>query len=150
MRLRFLAASGEATAAAACRLCQDELHENIRWGWLTNSKKRVQIPTAASCRSAGAIAADYPGRADEIDLRDIAFGTTKKSQLSYDATSGTLSVTDGIHTAVLRLGYAMAGGFAVSNDGYGGTLLTFEPSVTSITGGHGHDHGNSITSPVTS
>jgi hypothetical protein len=37
MPVRFLAASGEATAAAASRLFQDELHEKIRWGWLTNS-----------------------------------------------------------------------------------------------------------------
>jgi hypothetical protein len=35
MPVRFLAASGEATAAAASRLFQDELHEKIRWGWLT-------------------------------------------------------------------------------------------------------------------
>jgi hypothetical protein len=46
MHVRFLAASGEATAAATSCLFQDELHENIRWGWLTNSEKPVQIPTA--------------------------------------------------------------------------------------------------------
>jgi hypothetical protein len=48
----------------------------------------------------------------------------------------------------LQLGYAIAGQSVPSNDGYGGTLITFEPSVTSTTGGHGH--GNAIASPVTS
>jgi hypothetical protein len=102
----------------------------------------------ASTSFSGTIGGFYPGRADQIDLRDIAFGTTKKSQLSFDAASGTLDVTDGVHTAHLQLGYAMAGGFAVSSDGYGGTLLTFESSVTPTTSGHGH--GNAVASPVTS
>jgi len=89
------------------------------------------------------------GAGDQIDLEDIAFGTmtTKKgqnSQVSYtgDAVSGTLSVTDGVHTAnIALLGQYMASEFAVSNDGHGGTLITFTPDTTPIViggGGNGH------------
>ena len=46
------------------------------------------------------------GKADQIDLRDIAFlPTSKKGQLSYNAASGTLTATDGVHTAVLQMSY---------------------------------------------
>jgi len=97
---------------------------------------------------------DY-GRPDQIDLEDIAFGTmtTKKgqnSQVSYsgNAVSGTLTVTDGVHTAALQLlGYYTASEFATASDGHGGTLITFT-SATTVTGGHGHGHA--IASPVTS
>ena len=92
------------------------------------------------------------GDPDKIDLADIAFGTvtSKKGPLSYNGNllSGTLTVTDGVHTANIALiGQYMASEFAVSNDGHGGTLITFM-SATSTTGGHGH--GNAIASPVTS
>ena len=62
--------------------------------------------------------------------------------------SGTLNVTDGVHTASIQLlGYYMASEFATAGDGHGGTLITFT-SATSTNGGHGH--GNAIVSPVTS
>ena len=65
------------------------------------------------------------GGSDQIDLRDIAFnsGTTT---LGYadNGTSGTLSVTDGTHTANLALlGTYTAASFAISVDGHGGTLI---------------------------
>jgi hypothetical protein len=94
---------------------------------------------------------------DQIDLEDIAFGTmtTKNghnSQVSYtgNAVSGTLTVTDGVHTAGIQLlGYYTASEFATASDGHGGTVITFT-SATTVTGGHGHGHGNAIASPVTS
>jgi hypothetical protein len=54
MPVRFLAAGGEATAGAASRPFQDELHENIRWGWLTNYKTRMPNP---DCRILQKVAA---------------------------------------------------------------------------------------------
>jgi hypothetical protein len=97
------------------------------------------------------------GASDQIDLRDIAFvtATTKKgatTHLSFteaaSATSGTLSVTDGVHTASIQLlGQYTASEFVAASDGHGGTLITFTSS-TATTGGHGH--GNAIASPVTS
>ena len=84
---------------------------------------------------------------DRIDLADIAFGTAgKKGPLSYNGNllGGTLTVTDGVHTAnIALLGQYTASEFALSNDGHGGTLVTFTSatSATIATGGHGH--GNS-------
>jgi hypothetical protein len=79
---------------------------------------------------------------DQIDLADIAYGTvtSKKGPLSYNGNllGGTLTVTDGVHTAnIALLGQYMASEFALSNDGHGGTLITFEASssTTTVTGG---------------
>jgi len=59
-----------------------------------------------------------------------------------------VNVTDGVHTASIHLlGYYVASEFAISSDGHGGTLITYE-SPTTATGGHGHGHA--IASPVTS
>jgi hypothetical protein len=76
---------------------------------------------------------------------DIAFGTAgKKGPLSYDNNflSGTLTVTDGVHAANIALiGQYTASEFALSNDGHGGTLITFEASSsTTVTGGGGKGH----------
>jgi autotransporter passenger strand-loop-strand repeat protein len=96
---------------------------------------------------------------DQIDLKDIAFGTTttKKNPTHFsfteaaNGTSGTLTVTDGFHTASLLLAqYAAAftsNNFVLGSDGHGGTIVDFT-SATTLVGGHGH--GNAIASPVTS
>jgi hypothetical protein len=85
------------------------------------------------------------GAPDQIDLADIAYGTAgKKGPLSYNGNDvgGTLTVTDGVHTANIALiGQYTASEFAVSNDGHGGTLITFEASSSTATvtgGGKGH------------
>jgi autotransporter passenger strand-loop-strand repeat protein len=104
----------------------------------------------------GGLVAGFGG-SDQIDLRDVAFltATTRKSpqtHLSFteaaSALSGTLTVTDGAHTASIQLlGQYTASEFAAASDGNGGTLITFT-SATTATGGHGH--GTAIASPVTS
>jgi hypothetical protein len=66
-----------------------------------------------------------------IDLRDISYlgsGTT----LGYTdpGTSGTLTISDGTHTATLNLlGHYVAGNFVAQSDGNGGTLITDPPVV---------------------
>jgi hypothetical protein len=87
------------------------------------------------------------GAPDPIDLKDIAFVTTKKNQTHFSFTeaanggSGTLTVTDGLHTASLVMAQYGAtftsSNFALASDGHGGTLIDFV-SATSPTGGHGH------------
>ena len=85
---------------------------------------------------------------DEIDLADIAFGTvtSKRGPLSYNGNllGGTLTVTDGVHTANIALiGQYTASEFALSNDGHGGTLITFtSATTTTVTGGGGGGHGH--------
>jgi autotransporter passenger strand-loop-strand repeat protein len=64
---------------------------------------------------------------DTIDLGDIAFGS--QTTLGYAAnanhTGGVLTVSDGSHVATLSLlGQYAATSFALSSDGYGGSLIT--------------------------
>ncbi|OAF04262.1 hypothetical protein AYJ54_24445 [Bradyrhizobium centrolobii] len=69
---------------------------------------------------------------DSIDLGDILFSDGVTS-LAYsqngDNSGGTLTVSDGAHTATLSLlGQYTAADFALSSDGHGGTLIT-DPAV---------------------
>jgi autotransporter passenger strand-loop-strand repeat protein len=73
---------------------------------------------------------------EEIDLGDITFG--KKTKVSFkeakDNLSGTLTVTDGTHTATLTLlGQYSTSEFTIASDGNGGTMIT-DPAAS--TGGH--------------
>jgi hypothetical protein len=66
-----------------------------------------------------------------IDLPDIAFGA--HTTLAYTAnpagTGGTLTVSDGRHTAAIALlGNYMAGSFVAVADGHGGTLIKEGPT----------------------
>ena len=75
---------------------------------------------------------------DQIDFRDIAFtgGTTStkgkkgaKGEVTFKEAasnmSGTLTVTDGTHTAnITLLGQYTAASFTAASDGHGGTIIT--------------------------
>jgi hypothetical protein len=66
-----------------------------------------------------------------LDLLDIAF-TAGKTKASYSgsATSGVLNVTDGTHTAKIKLsGNYTTSSFTVSSDGHGGTKVVDPPAV---------------------
>ena len=68
---------------------------------------------------------------DQIDLRHIGFSAD--STLGYSAnstdTGGTLTVSNGIHTAnIALLGQYTAASFAAASDGHGGTMIT-DPAV---------------------
>jgi len=91
---------------------------------------------------------------DQIDLEGIGIATTKKGQARLSFTeaasnqSGTLTVTDGVHTASIQLlGQYMASEFVAASDGHGGTLITF--TTATQPGGH-LGHSNSVATPVTS
>jgi len=69
--------------------------------------------------------------ATSLDLKDISFisGTTKATY-SGTTTSGTLTVTDGTHTAKIKLsGNYTASSFDVSSDGHGGTTVVDPPAA---------------------
>jgi autotransporter passenger strand-loop-strand repeat protein len=73
------------------------------------------------------------GQPDFLDLRDIAFGssTTLSFTPALGNTSGTLTVTDGAHTAnIMLLGQYVTGQFTKASDGHGGTLIGDPPAVT--------------------
>jgi hypothetical protein len=68
-----------------------------------------------------------------LDLADIAFGsnTTLGYAANSNNTGGTLTVSDGTHTAnIALLGQYMAASFAMSADGFGGTLIHDNPPAT--------------------
>ncbi|HEY2179971.1 MAG TPA: hypothetical protein VGH15_15480, partial [Caulobacteraceae bacterium] len=74
-----------------------------------------------------------------LDLLDIGFtsGTTKATY-SGTATSGTLTVTDGTHTAkITLLGNYVGHTFTPSSDGHGGTKVV-DPATSAGGGGAGH------------
>jgi hypothetical protein len=82
------------------------------------------------------------GAGDQIDFGDIGFtgGTPGKKGAKGEVTfkealsnmSGTLTVTDGTHTAnITLLGQYTAAGFTATSDGHGGTIITgVLPSAT--------------------
>jgi autotransporter passenger strand-loop-strand repeat protein len=89
----------------------------------------------------------------EIDLRDIGFGTTKKNptQVSFTEAasnqSGTLTVSDGVHTANIQLlGQYTASEFVAASDGFGGTAITFMPPPPGP--GFIHSHVNPNKAPT--
>ena len=62
--------------------------------------------------------------ATALDLLDIAFGGSTTASFSGTATSGTLTVTDGTHTAKITLeGNYTTSAFTTSSDGHGGTKI---------------------------
>ncbi|MDH2404217.1 hypothetical protein QCM77_30330 [Bradyrhizobium sp. SSUT18] len=69
---------------------------------------------------------------DSVDLGDVLFSggvTSFAYAQNSDNTGGTLTVSDGTHTASLSLlGQYSAADFALSSDGHGGTLIT-DPAV---------------------
>ncbi|MET3598032.1 hypothetical protein ABID26_007464 [Mesorhizobium shonense] len=82
---------------------------------------------------------DYTGTVSNLaagnflDLSDIMFGNT--TSLGYAAnqtdTGGTLTITDGNHTAqVALLGQYLASSFTQVSDGHGGTLISIPPTDT--------------------
>jgi hypothetical protein len=68
------------------------------------------------------------GGHDKIDLNDIVYSditTTLDYWMNSNNTGGTLTVSDGTHTANLALlGQYMASSFAMASDGHGGTLIS--------------------------
>ena len=76
------------------------------------------------------------GLPDNLDLRDIAYvsGTTTLSFTeASNNTSGTLTVSDGTHTAnIALLGQYVAAQFSIASDGHGGTMVT-DPPLTGTT-----------------
>ena len=71
------------------------------------------------------------GGQDHMDLGDIAFGanTTLGYAANANNTGGTLTVSDGAHTANLALlGQYSASSFAAAGDGHGGTIITDPPT----------------------
>jgi len=86
----------------------------------TNAGGILQLDASQSFHGTIAGFASPPGVTEEIDLRDIVFA--KKTRVSFkedkNNLSGTLTVTDGTHTASLTLlGQYSANDFSLASDG---------------------------------
>ena len=67
--------------------------------------------------------------ADALDLADVHYGANTTAAFSGDANGGTLTITDGTHTAqIAMLGDYLGSGWTLSSDGNGGTVVV-DPSL---------------------
>jgi hypothetical protein len=65
-----------------------------------------------------------------LDLVDIGFVNANEATFSGNISGGTLTVTDGSHTAkIALLGNYMASTFVAQSDGHGGTLVFDPPAI---------------------
>jgi hypothetical protein len=73
---------------------------------------------------------------DQIDLRDIAFGSGTVSSFTGNSSGGTLTITDAQdHTANISLvGNYSDSTFSLSSDGNGGTIVIDPPAADSASG----------------
>jgi hypothetical protein len=68
---------------------------------------------------------------DTLDLRDINPATVQTPTYSGSSSAGTLTVTDGTHTAhIALLGNYLASTFVTSSDAHGGTAIV-DPLLSS-------------------
>jgi hypothetical protein len=96
------------------------------------AKAKLKIDHAADFR--GTVAGFDSN--DVLDLADLAFGSN--TTLGYAAngnnTGGTLTASDGTHTAnIALLGQYAAASFVMSADGFGGTLIHEAPATLTPT-----------------
>ena len=76
------------------------------------------------------------GAGDALDLADIAAGANETLGFAANASAsgGTLTVSDGTHSASLALlGQYAAAGFTTAADANGGTIITYAPAQGSTT-----------------
>ena len=79
-------------------------------------------------------AADFTGQvsglrgSDALDLADVRYGAKTTANFVGDATGGTLTVSDGTHTAhVALVGDYLTSGWTLSRDANGGTVVVDPP-----------------------
>jgi autotransporter passenger strand-loop-strand repeat protein len=72
---------------------------------------------------------------DHLDLKDIAFGSGTSVNFVQANGSGTLTVSDGVHTANIELlGQYATGAFTKASDGGTGTLIGVQPPAAAAEG----------------
>jgi len=91
---------------------------------LTFSGPRGVLALAKSQSYTGAITGFSKTGGTSLDLADIGFVSAAEATFSGTATSGVLTVTDGVHTARITLiGDYRASAFTASSDGHGGVVV---------------------------
>ena len=70
---------------------------------------------------------------DTLDFADIDPTKVRPPSFSGDSTGGTLTVSDGAHSAsIALLGNYMASVFVASSDGHGGTSVVDPPALSGV------------------
>jgi hypothetical protein len=70
---------------------------------------------------------------DTIDFADLDPTKVQPPSFSGDSTGGTLTVSDGAHSAkIALLGNYMASVFVASSDGHGGTSVVDPPALGGV------------------
>ena len=119
--VRIIAATADFTGAFA---------ENVTFG------ATGKLELANSQAYTGSITGFSKTGATSLDLGDIAFGGSSTASFSGTTTSGVLTVTDGTHTARIKLsGDYIGSTFNVSSDGHGGALVV-DPSTGAAAAPH--------------
>jgi hypothetical protein len=79
----------------------------------------------------GSAISGFNPKASAIDLRDVAFVSPGEGSFNGTTSGGTLTVTDGTHTAAIALtgAFTTSSSFIAESDGHGGTLL-FDPTAS--------------------
>jgi hypothetical protein len=80
----------------------------------------------------GDVIGNFGASGDAIDLTNVDFATLHTLQFQEDASNnfGTLTVTDGTHSASIKLfGQFTAAGFQTATDNATGTLVTYQPPL---------------------
>ena len=74
------------------------------------------------------------GGTTSLDLRDIGFVSASEAIFSGNVSGGVLTVSDGTHTARIKLlGDYTKATFTASSDGHGGTVVV-DPSTSTVHG----------------
>jgi hypothetical protein len=111
--------TGTALANGATLYFASSFSENVKFG------ATGVLELAQSTAYGGTITGFSKLGTTQLDLLDIGFvaGVTKATYAGT-TTAGTLTVTDGTHTAHIKLaGNYLASTFVVANDNHGGTLI---------------------------
>ena len=115
--------AGSATITAATLDFESSFTGNVTFAGGTG-----ELVLAQSRGYTGSIAGFSTTGATTLDLRDIGFVSSAEATFKGTKTGGTLTVTDGTHTAKITLvGDYKASTFTASGDGHGGVLVTDPP-----------------------
>ncbi|MDQ2860406.1 MAG: hypothetical protein M3T55_06695 [Pseudomonadota bacterium] len=116
---RAVTGTGSAVIASATADFLSTFSQNVTFTGTTGI-----LELARSQSYAGSITGFSKTGGTSLDLKDIAFKNAGEATFSGTASSGTLTVTDGAHTAKITLiGDYRTSTFTASSDGHGGTTV---------------------------
>jgi hypothetical protein len=116
--------TGSAVIASGTLDAEAAFSQNVAFTGATGT-----LELAQSQAYAGTVSGFSHAGGTAFDLADIAFGGATKASYSGTTVSGTLTVTDGTHTATIALTGDYTGStFTAASDGHGGTSVV-DPST---------------------